>query len=75
LAYQPPANSTFTSEQTSQQQPANSTFLSEQTSTSHPPPAKRTGCQLHVTSGASAVAYLHVFFKKYVYIFFFIGRN
>jgi hypothetical protein len=29
LAYQPPANSTFLSEQTSHQQPANSTFLSE----------------------------------------------
>jgi hypothetical protein len=43
LAYQPPANSTFVSEQTSHQQPANSTFLSEQTSTSHQPPAKRTG--------------------------------
>jgi hypothetical protein len=34
LAYQPPANNTFLSEQTSQQQPANSTFLSEQISTS-----------------------------------------
>jgi hypothetical protein len=44
LAYQPPANSTFLSEQTSHQQPASSTFLSEQTSTSHQPPAKRTGC-------------------------------
>jgi hypothetical protein len=39
LAYQPPANSTFLSEQTSHQQPANSTFLSEQISTSHQPPA------------------------------------
>jgi hypothetical protein len=37
LAYQPPASSTFLSEQTSQQQPANSTFLSEQTSISHQP--------------------------------------
>jgi hypothetical protein len=44
LAYQPPANSTFLSEQTSHHQPANSTFLSEQTSTSHQPPAERTGC-------------------------------
>jgi hypothetical protein len=35
LAYQPPASSTFLSEQTSHQQPANNTFLSEQTSTSH----------------------------------------
>jgi hypothetical protein len=38
LAYQPPAaNSTFLSEQTSQQQSASSTFLSEQASTSHQP--------------------------------------
>jgi hypothetical protein len=37
LAYQPPANSTFLSEQTGHQQPASSTFLSEQTSTSHQP--------------------------------------
>jgi hypothetical protein len=37
LAYQPPASSTFLSEQTSHQQPASSTFLSEQTSTSHQP--------------------------------------
>jgi hypothetical protein len=44
LAYQPPANSTFLSEQTSHQQPASSTFLSEQTSTSHQPPVKRTVC-------------------------------
>jgi hypothetical protein len=43
LAYQPPASSTFLSEQTNHQQPASSTFLSEQTSTSHQPPAKRTG--------------------------------
>jgi hypothetical protein len=41
-AYQPPANSTFLSEQTSHQQPASSTLLSEQTSTSHQPPANRT---------------------------------
>jgi hypothetical protein len=45
LAYQPPANSTFLSEQISHQQPANSTFLSEQTSINHQPPAKRTGCE------------------------------
>jgi hypothetical protein len=44
LAYQPPASSTFLSEQTSHQQPASSTVLSEQISTSHQPPAKRTGC-------------------------------
>jgi hypothetical protein len=37
LAYQPPASSTFVSQQTSHQQPASSTFLSEQTSTSHQP--------------------------------------
>jgi hypothetical protein len=43
LAYQPPASSTFLSEQTSHQQPDSNTFLSEQTSTSHQPPAKRTG--------------------------------
>jgi hypothetical protein len=43
LAYQPPANSTFLSEQISHQQPTNSTFLSEQISTSRQPPAKRTG--------------------------------
>jgi hypothetical protein len=37
LAYQPPASSTFLSEQTSHQQPASSSFLSEQISTSHKP--------------------------------------
>jgi hypothetical protein len=42
LAYQPPANSTFLSQQISHQQPASSTFLSEQTNTSHQPPANRT---------------------------------
>jgi hypothetical protein len=31
LAYQPPANNTFLSDQTSHQQPVSSTFLSEQT--------------------------------------------
>jgi hypothetical protein len=36
-AYQPPASSTFLSEQISQQQSASSTFLSEQISTSHQP--------------------------------------
>jgi hypothetical protein len=44
LAYQPPASSSFLSEQTSHQQQANGTFLSEQISTSHQPPAQRTGC-------------------------------
>jgi hypothetical protein len=43
LAYQPPASSTFLSQQTSHQQPASSTLLLEQTSTSHQPPANRTG--------------------------------
>jgi hypothetical protein len=41
LAYQPPASSTFLSQQTNHQQPASSTFLSEQTSTSHQPPNER----------------------------------
>jgi hypothetical protein len=44
LAYQPPASSTFLSQQTSHQQSASNTFLSEQISTSHQLPAKRTGC-------------------------------
>jgi hypothetical protein len=34
LAYQPPASSTFISQQTNHQKPANSIFLSKQTSTS-----------------------------------------
>jgi hypothetical protein len=38
-AYQPPASSTFLSEQTNHQQPASITFISEQTSTSHQQPA------------------------------------
>jgi hypothetical protein len=46
LAYQPPASSTFLSQQTSHQQSASSTFLSEQISTSHQTPAKRTGYKL-----------------------------
>jgi hypothetical protein len=44
VAYQPPASSSFLSEQTSHQQPASSTFLLEQINTCHKPPAKRTGC-------------------------------
>jgi hypothetical protein len=44
LAYQPPASSTFLSQQTSHQQPTSSTLLSEQTSTNHQPPTNRTGC-------------------------------
>jgi hypothetical protein len=43
LAYQPPASSTFLSEQTSHQPPANSTFLSEQISTSHQPNEQAVG--------------------------------
>jgi hypothetical protein len=39
LAYQPPASTTFLSEQTSHQQSANNTFLSEQISTNHQPSA------------------------------------
>jgi hypothetical protein len=54
LAYQPPANSTFLSEQTSHQQPASSTLLSEQTSTSHQPPANRTGCSLLLPADGGA---------------------
>jgi hypothetical protein len=54
LAYQPPASSTFLSEQISHQQPASSTLLSEQTSTSHQPPANRTGCW-NVTSATTTV--------------------
>jgi hypothetical protein len=42
MAYHPPANNTFLSEQTSRQQLASSTF-SQQISTSHQPPTKRTG--------------------------------
>jgi hypothetical protein len=44
FAYQPPASSTFLSEQINHQQPVNSIFLSEEISTSYQPPAKRTGC-------------------------------
>jgi hypothetical protein len=46
LSYQPPASSTFPSEQTSYQQSVSSTFLSEQTSTSHHPPAIQLTDQL-----------------------------
>jgi hypothetical protein len=44
LPYQPPASSTFLSQETSHQQPASSTFLSEQISINHQPPVKRTCC-------------------------------
>jgi hypothetical protein len=46
LAYQPPASSTFLSQQISHQQPASSTFLSEQTSTSHQP-NEQAACGSH----------------------------
>jgi hypothetical protein len=59
LAYQPPAGSTFLSQQTSHQQPTSSTFLSEQISTNHQPPAKRTGWKL--------LTLLHVY--TYIIIF------
>jgi hypothetical protein len=49
LAYQPPASSTFLSEQIRHQQPANSNFLSEQISTGYQPPAKRIGGVLVLT--------------------------
>jgi hypothetical protein len=42
LAYQPPANSIFLSEQISQHQLTSSIFLSQQIITRHQPPAKRT---------------------------------
>jgi hypothetical protein len=48
LAYQPPASSTFLSQQNSHQQPANNTLLSEQTSTSHQPPATSQPNRLHI---------------------------
>jgi hypothetical protein len=41
LAYQPPAISTFLSEQTSHKKPASNIFPSEQISISHHPPAKQ----------------------------------
>jgi hypothetical protein len=56
LAYQPPASSTFPSQQISHQQPVNSTFLSEQTSTSRQPPAKRTGCRFLKKSNTDPLA-------------------
>jgi hypothetical protein len=43
LTYQPPASSTFLSEQISHQQPANITFLSAQISTSHQPNEQADG--------------------------------
>jgi hypothetical protein len=46
LAYQPPASSTFLSQQTSHQQPVNSTLLSERTNTSHQPTEKAGAGQI-----------------------------
>jgi hypothetical protein len=46
LAYQPPASSTFISEQTSHQQPASSSFFSKQISTSRQPPANKHAARL-----------------------------
>jgi hypothetical protein len=57
LAYQPPASSTFLSEQTSHQQPASSTFLSEQISTGNQPPAKRTGYWLMAAKAVPSAAH------------------
>jgi hypothetical protein len=68
LAYQPPASSTFLSEQISQQEPANSTFLSEQTSTSHQPPANRTSRKTRRRWARQAVAGTHV--STYANVFF-----
>jgi hypothetical protein len=70
LAYQPPASSTFLSEQISHQQPASSTLLSEQTSTSHQPPANRTGCGILLYPGSiSLFGTVLLFFKIYIYIY------
>jgi hypothetical protein len=48
LAYQPPTNSIFLSEETNHQQPASSTFLSKQTSTGHQSPANKQYNYKHV---------------------------
>jgi hypothetical protein len=50
LSYQPPANSTFLSEQINHQQPASNTFLSEQTSTSHQPNEQTDPPYMHAIS-------------------------
>jgi hypothetical protein len=47
LAYQPPASSTFLSEQISHQQSANSTFLSSQISTRHQPNEQADGVNIY----------------------------
>jgi hypothetical protein len=52
LAYQPPVNSSFLSEQISQQQSANSIFLSEQISTSHQPNEQAAAPWHHWQSGS-----------------------
>jgi hypothetical protein len=65
LAYQPPANSTFLSEQTSHQQSASSTFLSEQTSTSHQHQPNEHAVWLHSsTMGSMDIGgHVHAFFE------------
>jgi hypothetical protein len=47
LAYQPPASSTFLSEQISHQQSANSTFLSSQISTRQQPNEQADGVNIY----------------------------
>jgi hypothetical protein len=46
-AYQPPANSTFLSEQTSHQRSVGGTFLSKQISTSHQPNEQAADAEPH----------------------------
>jgi hypothetical protein len=67
LAFQPPASSTFLSQQISHQQPASSTLLSEQTSTSHQPPANRTGCkdrEFFILLGSCNICILYVIYTN-----------
>jgi hypothetical protein len=54
LTYQPPASSTFLSEQTNHQQSASITFISEQTTT---PPAKPTRREHESKSGTGYTVY------------------
>jgi hypothetical protein len=61
LAYQPPASSTFLSEQISHQQSTSGTFFSEQTSTSHQPPAKRTGFMFPIGMASSECSFTQVY--------------
>jgi hypothetical protein len=64
LAYQPPGNSTFLSEQTTHQQPGNNTFLLEQISTSHQLPTKRTGCKSQSDVGSRRDPIQLIFMQK-----------